>query len=403
MSIALRIRLAWLNCLVVAIGAVALCTIHAFSILEARDQAAVVAAGPDVISGASAVVLSALAPLIIVRRPENVLGPSLSVLALLLVATGISEAYAYYGLKTASSSVPGAVTAAWLAEWLWIPAYAPLITLLFLLFPDGRLPSRRWRPVALLMGAHLMLMIVLWPLDAGVLPSYPEARNPYALAEMGPVIDALGGLFFVSMGLCVAAMVVRFRGSTGAQRLQLKWFAWAAVAAMLVFAPSLPIAAATGSDAAFNYGGVLALVLVLAATVIAILRYRLYDIDRIVSRTLTYGLLTAALAATYLALVVGLEELLRPLSGGSDLAIVVTTLLVAALFLPARRRVQRLVDRRFNRHSYDASRTIEAFSTRLRDQIDLDTLRGELLAVVEETMQPSTAGLWLRRARRTER
>jgi hypothetical protein len=176
----------------------------------------------------------------------------------------------------------------------------------------------------------------------------------------------------------------------------LKWFAAAAVAAILSFVVSWIISLPTDSDVVWDFSTYFAVGIVLLATVISVLRYRLYDIDRIISRTLSYGLLTATLAALYAGLVVALEALLQPVSGGSDLSIVLTTLVVAALFLPARRRVQRLVDRRFNRHTYDAQRTIDDFSARLREEVELDTLRYELLAVVAETMQPAHASLWLR-------
>jgi hypothetical protein len=220
-----------------------------------------------------------------------------------------------------------------------------------------------------------------------------------ALPVIGPalaVVQYLAYLLLIpAIGLSGAALVHRFRRSHGRERQQLKWLALAAVAAFVVFVLSWP-----ASILIHNIWDITPLIVfsfLPIATAIAILRYQLYDIDRILNRTLVYALLTACLGALYLGVVVGLQALLSSVAGGSDLAIVITTLLVAALFLPARRRVQEMVDRRFNRRTYDAARTIDAFSARLRQQIDLDTLRYELLAVTEETMQPSRASVWLRR------
>ncbi|MGH2584656.1 MAG: hypothetical protein ACRDJE_07050, partial [Dehalococcoidia bacterium] len=203
------------------------------------------------------------------------------------------------------------------------------------------------------------------------------------------------GVLLLLAGLVAAVISVflRYRRATGIERLQIRQLLFAGTFTVIFAAATVP----------FYYESVLvqvaaatAFLALPIATGISILRYGLYDIDRIISRTLTYGLLTAGLALTYAGLVIGLQALLRPLNGGSDLAIVLTTLAVAALFLPTRRRVQNAVDRRFNRRAYDAACTIDAFSARLREQVDLDTLRYELLAVVDETMQPARASLWLR-------
>jgi hypothetical protein len=191
-------------------------------------------------------------------------------------------------------------------------------------------------------------------------------------------------------------MIQRFRRSQGIERMQLKWFVASAIGALLLFLAAWAIAIGQESDVVWDYAITFAILLVALSTTISILRYRLYEIDRIINRTLVYALLTATLATIYFGVVVGLQSLLRTLSGGTDLAIALTTLLVAALFLPARQRLQQIVDRRFNRRAYDAALTVDAFSARLRDQIDLDTLRYELLAVVEATMQPAGASIWVK-------
>jgi hypothetical protein len=204
-------------------------------------------------------------------------------------------------------------------------------------------------------------------------------------------------LILFSILVAGLSLALRFRRSRGDERQQIKWAVFAAALMPLVLSVGAVVEAFGQPITAFEIVFYFLLLFGLPASIgAAILRYRLYDIDRIINRTLTYGVLTALLAGVYFGLVVALQALLRPLNGGSDLALVATTLAVAALFLPARRRVQAAVDRRFNRRVYDATQTIDAFSARLREQIDLDTLRYELLAVIDETMQPAGASLWLR-------
>jgi hypothetical protein len=282
---------------------------------------------------------------------------------------------------------------AWIDAGLWHPSF-PALGLLFLLFPTGTPPTHRWRWLQWLLLAAWAFLVASGPFTtpALLLEFYPDAdpviggpwAEPMALAH-----NAVQVLVFPLLLLAVASLTIRALQSHGLERQQIKWFAASAAVIAIVF----PISLATLGDGSL---GAPFFVLLPLACMIAVLRYRLYDIDRIINRTLTYGLLTASLGATYLGLVVALQAVLRPLSGGSDLAIVVTTLIVAALFLPARGRLQSIVDRRFNRRHYDATRTVEAFSARLREQIDLDTLRSELASVVGDTMQPASASLWLR-------
>jgi hypothetical protein len=272
-----------------------------------------------------------------------------------------------------------------------------------ILFPDGRPPSRRWRPVAWLGGLSIILIwvpisILIWPERGTALLRGGEIGDEgpgwlLALTEAGFPLMLLAGL------LAVISLFVRFHRARGDERQQIKWFASAAA---LTFAWILVFEQLVSAE-----GGVLeaiaavsSLVLVPSipiATGIAIFRYRLYDIDRIINRTLVYGSLTATLATVYLGGVVVLQYLFRVLTGQeSQLAVVASTLAIAALFVPLRRRVQGFVDRRFYRRKYDAAKTLEAFSARLRDRTDLDALSGDLVGVVRETLQPAHISLWLR-------
>jgi cytochrome bd-type quinol oxidase subunit 2 len=237
------------------------------------------------------------------------------------------------------------------------------------------------------------------------------APGPVSEEELGPLdnplgLDAIAGpapallslitvLLLAVMLAAVAAVLVRLRRARGVERQQLKWFAYAAslLGVAVVVAVVLPSAASSLVDTVTI---MLALAALPVAVGIALLRYRLYEIDRLINRTLVYGLLTALLIGVYAGLVFLLGDLLNPADGSSELAVAASTLAVAALFQPARRRVQAVVDRRFNRRRYDAARTVEAFSARLRDQVDLDTLSAELLGVVDDTVQPTQASLWLR-------
>lgn len=337
---------------------------------------------------------SAVGLLIILRQPRNVVGWICAGTGFFAHLNGFATEYAKYGYL--ENPVPLSPLFAWFSAWTWAPMVFLPLTQLLLLFPDGRPLSSRWMHFGVAAGVLLVVLVVSNSfLDGDNVPP----RNPLAFraSERAIVVAATPLLVVMVLAILVsmASALIRFRRSSGGQREQMKWFALAVALNIGLQAANLAIWGNDDENTLFGIG-----VALLAVTIgIAVLRYRLYDIDRIISRTLVYGSLTAGLASIYLALVVGLQRLLEPLSGGSDLAIVATTLVVAALFLPARRRVQRIVDRRFNRHTYDGQRTIEVFSARLREQIDLDTLRGELMAVVDDTMQPASASLWLRRTR----
>lgn len=348
--------------------------------------------------------LAGLGALILARRPGHLIGIGMCIEAALVGIMLLVGNYAEYGIDTNPGSVPYADEAAWFDDWSWIPGVVPLLTYLFLLCPDGRLLSPQWRGVVLLVTLNLVVLSLALALNPGPLDSRPAIENPFGIQAIKPIIGWVRYTAFMALIptilICAASMVLRFRRSNGLERQQLKWFASAAAASgALFFGAFIVTAFFDGADAAWDPIIPLLFVLVILASSIAILRYRLYDIDRIINRTLVYGLLTAVLAMLYFGLVVALQEVSKPLSGNSDLAIALTTLIVAALFLPVRRRVQALVDRRFNRRAYDAAKTLDAFGARLRQNIDLDTLRYELMAVVDETMEPSKVSVWLRTAR----
>jgi hypothetical protein len=307
-----------------------------------------------------------------------------------------SYEYGHYALVTKPSSVPLGVAMAWVSEWMWTTGAIPLLTFGLLLFPDGHLPSRRWRPIAWLAGATLATFVVGSAVQPGPMPGYGDVPNPVGI-EAAQLLGVLATLSQLCLPVVVvgsaASILVRLRRARGLERQQLKWLTYAVTVATLAL---LLTSRQWAGWALAEIVTLVAVGFIPVAIGIAILRYRLYDIDRLISRTLVYGLLTALLAGVYATGVFVVGRLLDPATGDSSLAVAASTLAVAALFHPLRRRIQRLVDRRFNRSRYDAARTVEAFSGRLRDEIDLDSLSAELLAVVDQTMQPAQASLWLR-------
>jgi hypothetical protein len=341
--------------------------------------------------------------LIASRQPRNPVGWQLLAVGALFMLDGTTGAYARYTLAVAPGSLPGGLVLAWLGALAFAPIVWVLLILLPLYFPTGRLLSSRWRLVAWAGGVFTALAVVgngLRP-DIAEIAGIGAVRNPFAIPSATHMLDLLLTLalpfLIVGIGGALAAIVVRFRRARGVERAQLKWFSYAASLTPLPFiAHDLvpPLA-----DPLFA----VILPLVPVSIGIAILRHRLYDIDRVINRTLVYGLLTVLLGAVYVVGVFGLGRLLDPVTGESALAVAASTLAVAALFQPARRRVQAVVDRRFNRRRYDAARTVEAFSLRLRDQVELDMLSAELLMVVDQTMQPTAVSLWLSPANQSTR
>jgi hypothetical protein len=317
-------------------------------------------------------------------------------------------AYGWRALVDAPATLPVGELAVWIGSWVLFPAFGSVLVGM-LLFPTGRLPSRRWVPILVaVIGALAAGMItdafapgpIPLPSPGGPGDVRPDATLPNPFGAGGVLGDALLASKSFPMQLPVLLIVItalglRFARSSGTERLQLKWFLYAASTSL-----ALIIAAILGPKGVFAdlawASGVVSLGLVPAAVGVAILRYRLYDIDLLVNRTLVYGALSAALAATYFGAVALLQTALRPLTGESEFAVAGSTLAVVALFAPLRRRIQGVVDRRFYRSRYDAARTLDAFGARLRDQVDLDSVRADLLHVVHDTVRPAHASVWLR-------
>jgi hypothetical protein len=332
------------------------------------------------------------------RLPRHPVGWLLLALALSVTASGVADGYARYGLVAR----PGALPAA-----RWVAVYSPAtlfmglacVGFVLLLTPTGSLPSpasgwRWWARMAAAAPAGFLVALTVGP--GLVIPPYESAVDPVAVPALaGPVRLTIAVAFVLTVGglaVGAASLVVRFRHARRIERQQLRWIALAGILTGVAAAVVLA-GVALGATVVLLLAVGVCLAILPLATGAAILRYRLYDLDRIISRTLAYGLLTVLLGGGYAAIVLGLGQLV---GRSSSLAVAVATLVLAGAFEPARRRVQELVDRRFNRRRYDAARTIQAFSARLREQVDLDTLTGELLAVVEQTMQPTSVSLWLR-------
>jgi hypothetical protein len=349
---------------------------------------------PYLVAAASAATVGAL---LASRRPRHPVGWLLVGLGLSLTVHGVTYVYVRYGLLGRPGALPAAdylagFSAGTVVTWLACAGFVLLLT------PTGSLPSRRWRWWARVAAAAAVVFVLGSVVDpAPLYPEYPTVTNPLgvppALTDRLRAITGVA-LILTLLGLPIAAgsLVVRFRRARGAERQQLRWLALAAALAplaVLIFIAGVD----AGNWAVANWAAGLYLALPPLATGAAILRYRLYDLDRIISRTVAYGVLTLLLGLGYAGMVLGLGQFL---GRESSLVVAAATLAVAGVFQPARRRIQDAVDRRFNRRRHDAAQTIEAFSTRLRDQVDLDTLTAELLAVVDQTMQPTQASLWLR-------
>ncbi len=350
-----------------------------------------------------------------VRRPGHRIGWLFVAMGLVAAIHAVAFEYAVRALAAAPGSLPAAEWLAWVAYWTW-PLNLLGLALLLLLFPDGRLPSRRWRLVPWLLGLAFV-GITSWTMlhptvmDVGVV----KIANPAGVAAFDDrVVQGVGlvpGIVVTTAVLvgsvaCALAPFVRRRRAQPIERQQLRWLAAVAGASGLAGATGF-VMAGFGNDSVVAAGRLLLLLALVgivvgipAAVGVAILRYRLYDLDRLINRTLVYGLLTILLGGLYAAIVIGLGQLAGGI--GADRpswAVAGATLAVAALFQPARHRIQQVVDRRFDRRRYDAAKTVEAFSARLRDEIDLDSLAAELLAVVDQTTQPTQASLWLRPSR----
>ena len=347
--------------------------------------------------------------LILRQQPRNTIGWVLAAIGVLWGVGGLADTYAHYGLLSDPGSLPGPAVAAALSNGIWAPALGLTGTFLFLLFPDGHLPSRRWRPLARLAGTVLVSLTVCLFLSPVRLTDGPGAgiRNPLGVEVLGPALEVALAVLVPGFALCVlasaAALVSRFRSARGIERLQLKWFATASAMVGLSFVLGIAASLLVPDEGtkpgwldALDGLSFLLFALPPISIGVAVLRYRLYDIDVVINRALVYGSLTATLVATYLGSVLLLQLLLRPLTERSDLAVAASTLAVAALFGPARGRIQVAVDRRFYRRRYDAARTVTGFTARLRQEIDLDAIGADLVRTAGDTVQPTDASLWLR-------
>lgn len=344
----------------------------------------------DSLLGLALLLFPAIGALIVSRRWNNGVGWVLIAIGVMVALLVWGMGYSAYQLSVDADPHPLWLLAAWLEAWLWLPMIMTIPTLLFLLFPDGRLPSPRWRWVS----RSVLFLIAVFTVASMVREDLARGRlrNPIGIEGWTNPEGSLGFLFvplLVLIVFCVASVFVRYRRGSTEQRQQLKWFAFAAA--------FVALGMIGGEVLGFpEWLFPLVLMTVPISIGVAVLKYRLYDIDAVINRTLVYGALSAILALVYLATVVVLQQALGALTEDSDLAIAASTLAVASLFRPLRARIQSFIDQRFYRRKYDATETLGRFSTQLRDQVDLQALNQELLAVVKSTIQPAHASLWLR-------
>jgi len=394
------VRLGWVT-LAVAVLATAAGTAYSLSLGEGADFLLI-----------AMLTFPVVGALVVARQPSNTVGWILLGVGLAWSLPSLLGIYAEYGLSH-PGTLPRPDIALALNEPTWVPSIGLMGTFLILLFPDGHLPSPRWRKLAWLSGAAMtvsFLAILFAPGNFGVESDHPEMENPLGIEGLRPFMGAAFSAIAL-IPLCIlgsaASLIQRFRRARGHERLQLKWLAAAggvvASAYLTVMAGALSQLIAGREPTVWNdvIGAIVIYMFVLipVAIGVAILRHRLYDIDLIINRALVYGLLTAGLTIAYLLTVTVLQSVLRPVTGQSELAVAGSTLAVAALFRPSRLRTQAFIDRRFYRTKYDAEHTLATFSAKLRDEIDLDALSSELVALVADVMEPRQVSLWLRESR----
>ena len=349
----------------------------------------------------NAVFYSTVGALVASRRPENLVGWLLCLFALSESVQLFGAEYAIYALLSRPDSLPAGEAMAWTSYWI-LPVIIGLSVFYLLLFPTGLLPSRGWRPLAWLTVAFIFVGVISGAFSTGPVEGLGPIRNPLGIDGFpnvyGAVLDIMAPVLLVA---AAASVFMRLRYAIGVESQQIKWFAYAAAATVIGLFLAYVIPTVIDTPLWFERAGYAVLIAVIPAIPIsigiAILRYRLYDIDIIINRTLVYGSLTATLVALYFGGIVVLQRLFVVLTGQkSTLAVVASTLFIAALFNPLRHRIQGFIDRRFYRRKYDARKTLEAFSSTLRDETDLEALNDDLVGVVRETMQPAHTSLWLR-------
>jgi hypothetical protein len=331
---------------------------------------------------------------------ENPIGWLFCAIGLLWAVIHLIGEYAIYTLLAAPGSLAAGELASWIYSWLWVPSLG-LLVFLSLLFPNGRLPSARWRWFARLSALLTLVGMVLAAFSPGqIILGLPAISNPLGIESLPNAYKPVQALMLILIAVSVVSLLMRRLYARGVERQQTKWFTYtsavAASGAILQYIISEPLELVL-----LGWIGHTLVLIGLAGMPIsmgiAITRYRLYEIDLIINRTLVYGPLTALLVALYFGAIVLLQRLFVALTGEqSTLAVVASTLLIAALFNPLRRRIQSLIDRSFYRRKYDAAKTLEGFSLKLRDETDLEALSDDLVGVVRETMQPAHVSLWLR-------
>ena len=320
------------------------------------------------------------------RRPENRIGWLFLVAGLGLGLIGFANQYAMHALYAARGSWPAGLAFAWLTNWTWIIPIA-MLAFLFQLFPTGHVRSRRWRLAAWLAGGAFALSAVLLLIAATRLWAHPFTPSSHVHGLTAVLYRMAAILISAAVLVSVAALVVRFARSSGEERLQLKWCATAALVLAVEFVVTIWV-----NSAFLNVLQSLAFVCLWAAIAIAILKYRLYAIDRIISRTLAYAIVTGLLVGVYAGLVLLATQVFR---FHTPVAVAASTLAAAALFNPLRRRVQQVVDQRFNRARYDADQTVAAFAARLKDTVNLDSVREDLAAIVDQALEPAHISVWV--------
>jgi MFS family permease len=348
-------------------------------------------------------VATAVGGLVASRRPENAVGWLLLATAACIGVGLFTTVYAAWAFESHAGTPPLGAVAAWLQTWLFAPTGA-LLLYLVLLFPTGRLPSPRWRWVGRIGAAATAAAVVAFAFMPGPLDAIKSVDNPLGIPGARPIFERIQLVALITLAAAVLlgllSIVLRLRRARGDERQQVKWFTYNVVALVVLLVASTFLSRPTGIGIWLGflpwYLGFLALPISIG---IAILRYRLYDIDRIVSRTLSYAIVTALLGGIFALVIVVPALIVGSGRKTPDYQIAIATLVAAALFRPVLRRVQSVVDRRFNRRRYDAEKTVGAFTARLREQIDIDALGAELTGVVRSTMQPTRAFLWLKQVR----
>jgi hypothetical protein len=345
-----------------------------------------------------AVGYSTVGAIVASRLPESPIGWLFCAIGLIFGVSHFSAEYAAYALVAPSRSLPAGEVCAWLTSWVWVGGLG-LIVFLDLLFPNGRLPSARWRWFARFTAIVLLPAAILGALSPGLILS-STLDNPLGIEGLPNASKEIEAFMYALVAVGASSMLARLRHAGTIERQQIKWFAYATAVAISGVILKNTVYPPVGVMWVWWVGLVLTTVGVVSSPVamgIAIFRYRLYEIDTLINRTLVYAPLTALLVALYFGAIVLLQSVFVALTGEqSTLAVVASTLLIAALFNPLRRRIQSLIDRSFYRRKYDAAKTLEGFSLKLRDETDLEALSDDLVGVVRETMQPAHASLWLR-------